>query len=101
MADKQPDMRDEALKGTPAVMPEYPSVLPTLNIDEYRDDLAGLHLNEAQEKELLQTLWNIMAAFVDLGWGVDGVQLFLPELFETVAQDSGKLLDSKNHHKGD
>lgn len=67
---------------------------PVLDVDDYLDDLDDQDLSEEQKIELLETLWNIMAAFVDIGWGVDNVQLVFPELFNQVAQDSQKLLDS-------
>ncbi len=66
-----------------------------LNPDDYREDLAEFALTEEQENELLQTLWHIMSTFVDIGWGVDTVPLFLPDLFEKAGQDSGKLLQQK------
>ena len=67
--------------------------------DEYRDDLAGLDMTKEQQDELLQTLWNIMSAFVDIGWGVDTVQMFLPDLFKNAGPDSGKLIESKDTQK--
>ncbi len=51
------------------------------NPDDYLADLEAFDLSEAQKRELLQTLWNIMCAFVDIGWGVDTVQHIFPELF--------------------
>lgn len=69
------------------------------NPDEYRDDLAGLDLTKEQQDELLQTLWHIMSAFVDMGWGVDTVQMFLPGLFENAGADSGKLLEANNRQQ--
>ncbi len=64
----------------------------TLNPDEYREHLAGFELTEAQENELLQVLWQIMSTMVDIGWGVDTVQMFLPDMFEKAGADSDKLL---------
>lgn len=69
---------------------------PALNPDDYREELAEFDLTEEQEKELLQTLWHIMSTFVDIGWGVDTVQMFLPGLFENTGADSGKFISSKN-----
>ncbi len=68
--------------------------------DDFVHHIEDFDLNEDQQKELLQTLWNIMSTFVDIGWGVDTVQLYLPDLFnepsgEKLAPDSGKLLESK------
>ena len=100
MKDKQSDKQlDSMTKGTPTVMSDYPSALPQLNCDDYKEELAELKLNEAQAQELLQTLWNIMAAFVDLGWGVDGVQAVLPDLFENTSHDSKRLIDSIDTEK--
>ena len=49
-----------------------------INPDEYREDLADFDLTKEQQDELLQTLWNMMSMMVDLGWGLDSVQLFAP-----------------------
>ena len=48
-----------------------------LNMDpeEYRDQLKEFELTPEQEVELLQILWNIMATMVDLGWGLDYIQI--------------------------
>ncbi len=64
--------------------------------DDYRHHLNEFDLSEEQQNELLQTLWSIMSALVDIGWGVDTVQLLLPDMFAEVAPDSEKLLESKN-----
>lgn len=55
---------------------------------DYAEHLSASGLTEQQQRELLQTLWNIMSTFVNIGWGVDTVQLVLPELFGTVATES-------------
>lgn len=59
------------------------------NAERYRAELAGLQMSPAQEEELLRTLWTIMSAFVDLGWGVDSVQNFLPFLKEDFSHQLG------------
>lgn len=100
MTDKQRDNLEE-MKGLPAVMSDVPSRLPQLQVGDYKDELAELEISGEQAQELLQALWNIMSAFVDLGWGVDGVQLLFPELLNDVAQDSTKLIDSKDQDKGE
>ncbi len=69
--------------------------------DDFLHHIEDFDLTVEQQKELLQTLWNIMSTFVDIGWGVDTLHLFLPELFNAqntskVASDSGKLLESIN-----
>ncbi|MCB1950003.1 hypothetical protein [Nitrosomonas sp.] len=45
---------------------------------------------------MLESLWTIMSTLVDIGWGVDTVQILLPDLFAEVAPDSEKLLESRN-----
>ncbi len=48
-----------------------------LNHLKYIDYIDDPHLTDEQKKEFLQTLWTIMAAFVDLGFGVDSVMPIL------------------------
>ena len=90
------DNRSPHLPGTTKTNDE--TAWPTLKLDpdEYREDLAEFALTEEQENELLQTLWHIMSTFVDIGWGVDTIPLFLPDLFEKAGQDSGKMRQQKD-----
>ena len=67
-----------------------------LKPEDYIDRLGAFDMSEAQKVELLQTLWNIMATLVDIGFGVDTVQYLLPDIFEKSSQDSGNLLEH-NH----
>jgi len=69
-------------------------VLPRLELDpdKYRKHLGECDLTEAQQNEVLQVLWQIMSTMVDIGWGVDSVQMFLPDLFKKASMDSDKLL---------
>jgi hypothetical protein len=50
------------------------------NLREYLAFLDDTNLSETQKIELLQTLWSIMSAFVDLAFGTDPVQQALPSL---------------------
>lgn len=59
-----------------------------LNEQDYLEHLDTFDLTDAQKTELLQTLWNIMSMMVDIGWGVDSIQLMLPELFIQPANDN-------------
>ncbi len=67
-----------------------------LEADEYRHHLGEFDLTEDQQNELLQSLWYIMSILVDIGWGVDTVQLLLPDIFAEVAPDSKKLVESRS-----
>jgi len=64
--------------------------------DDYRHHLDEFDLSEEQQNELLESLWTIMSTLVDIGWGVDTIQLLLPDFFKDVAPDSEKLLESNN-----
>ena len=52
------------------------ALLETLPLDvkKYQSHMEEFDLTEEQKAELLETLWSIMAAFVDLGFGTDAVQ---------------------------
>ncbi|MAI62879.1 MAG: hypothetical protein CBB87_10440 [Micavibrio sp. TMED27] len=55
-------------------------VLPVVNppkcdIEKYREHVQEFELTAEEEAELIKNLWLIMAAFVDLGFGVDSIQL--------------------------
>lgn len=69
---------------------------PTLDPEEYREKLAVFELTKDQERELLQTLWNMMSMMVDLGWGLDSVQLFSLGEDESVDTDSSTALMKDN-----
>ena len=60
---------------SPARAPNEQSVgvLP-LDVKKYQSHLEDFDMTEEQKLELLETLWSIMAAFVDLGFGRDSVQ---------------------------
>jgi hypothetical protein len=49
------------------------------DLREYLPHLDGTNLSEDQKIELLQTLWSIISAFVDQGFGVDSVLLARPQ----------------------
>jgi hypothetical protein len=65
--------------------PESSGVL-TFEASSYMEYADDLELTEAQKVEFLQTLWNIMAAFVNAGFAVDSV---IPALMQK-ASESGE-----------
>ena len=71
-----------------------------LDPDEYREHLEDFDLTAEQENELLAVLWNIMRTFVDIGFGLDSVQVFSTgkpgEAVEISGPDSGNALRKKN-----
>lgn len=50
--------------------------LPSLSVDWelYADSLEDSDLTDDQKKEFIETLWNLVVAFVDLGFGVHPLQ---------------------------
>jgi len=46
----------------------------TIDWDLYREYLKDCDLTDDQKREFIETLWNIMVAFVDLGFGIHPVQ---------------------------
>ena len=48
---------------------------PECDVEEYRGDLQTFDLTPEEETELIKSLWMIMAAFVDMGFGVDSIQI--------------------------
>jgi hypothetical protein len=67
-----------------------------LNFDDYKEEMAEFELTQEQEQELLQTLWNIMYQFAQMGFGMESTQLIMEALLKTVDQDSGKPLQVKD-----
>ena len=66
-----------------------------LNLEDYREQMEEMDFTEEQAQEFLQTLWNIMSTMVDIGWGVDTVQMFLPDIFEKAGPDSDNSVKQK------
>lgn len=48
---------------------------PRLDPEKYADDLAAFDLDEAQAREFLQTLWDILVMCADVELGFDPVSL--------------------------
>ncbi|OLF71424.1 hypothetical protein AWH62_12825 [Maricaulis sp. W15] len=59
---------------------------PDVDLSEFAPYLDGLDLTEDQQTELLQTLWAIMCAFADFGFGIEPTQLICGWIEETRAQ---------------
>ena len=80
---------------------EDDQAFPTLALDpeKYRHYLNDLEITDEQAAEFLQVLWNIMHSMVDMGMGLDNIQMLLPLDAQNTGQDSGKdstIEDRKN-----
>ncbi len=71
---------------------------PILELDpeDYREQMGEMDFTPEQAQEFLTTLWNIMSTMVDIGWGVDTVQMFLPDIFENTGPDSDNSVKRKD-----
>ena len=85
---------DQAL--TPIADGEYPAPL-SFDPEEYEQDLQDCDFTPEQQAAVLKALWQIMGAFVDMGFGVDSLQFALPKIFEKLAEDSRDMLEQKDN----
>ena len=65
---------------------------------DYLRDLASEALSESQKLELLETLFHIMKAFVDVGYGMEPVNKLIED-FEKCAAESDILVKCKDNKK--
>jgi hypothetical protein len=72
-----------------------PIAPPVFDAARYQEYVKDFDLSEEQQRELLQTLWWIMVAFVDLGFGVDSVQQCLPALKDFALSADANGLEQK------
>ena len=61
--------------------------LPHLALDsnKYSPYLKDSDLSDEQVEELLQTLWQMMQTMVNIGWGLDVLNILLPDIFNQQA----------------
>ena len=53
---------------------------PYVALDNYRDEIDELGLNNEQAKELLTVLHHFMQEMVNIGWGMDSTNMALSKL---------------------
>lgn len=70
------------------------ATLPSLEMDAdaYLPDLEKLDLSEGEKIALLQTLWDIMKAFVEMGFDVGHADI-CGRIFDGVDQDENNIAD--------
>lgn len=72
--------------------------LPALDADRYLPMIADMEISDEQRLELLAIVWDIMCAFVELGFGANSFQNLLPAIIEKAskrASDTVELEGSK------
>ena len=86
-------MNDRKLPDEVSAVPAPGYGLPPFDPSVYNHHIQDFDLTDEQRAELLGTLWWIMAAFVDLGFGVDSVRYFLPDLAKLSSEFRENALD--------
>ena len=85
-------------KETPSIAPETNAAtrLPALAFDfrEYQRFVDDSDWTEAQKREFLEAVWQIIVGFVDLGFKLHPVQLAINA--KPLAPDSSRVLSSVN-----
>ena len=87
--DRLEDRFDEAAQVAAQPVPRTITFDPAA----YAEEVAKFGLNEDQSRELLETLWNIMVMFVDLGFRVDPVSLACGQNGESQGNGTGQPVD--------
>ena len=83
---------EKASVSVPAV--QYTST-PPFDPEKYRCYLEDTELSEDQQIEYLKVLWSIMTTFVELGFGVDSIQLLeAKDSHATRAETTGEEIGS-------
>ncbi|MBX3639756.1 MAG: hypothetical protein KF888_04480 [Nitrosomonas sp.] len=96
LVTEERDMNNETINTDSQVTTKDAALPLKFEPDDYRHHVEEFDLTEEQRNDLLTSLWTIMSTLVDIGWGVDTVQILLPDIFAKVAPDSEKLLESKD-----
>lgn len=79
------DANDDAL----APVADY-TAAPPFDAARYWSYLEGIAASDAEKTALLETLWTVMAGFVELGFGLDPVQTIIPALIRSSLAEVGQ-----------
>lgn len=92
-------------RNLPITQPSTSTVLPRIEIDEadYMHHFENDTYTEEEAHAFLHALWNIMQNCVDVGWGLDNVQIAIDENAQdlTIAFTSTNTLSDTPAKKGD
>lgn len=101
MYDHDDELRQPAAPDTGDTQPTPFSPL-TFNPNPYLRYFAGSDLSDDQKQILLEELWGIMVAFVDMGFGISPIQQAMdksPEEKSSLASGFSDVVKSKNNRK--
>jgi hypothetical protein len=74
------------------VKPPQSATVLSFDPDKYLDHVTELEMSDAQKVEFLRVLWDIMATFVRMGFGVEPV---LQNLFQEVSANATEGIENK------
>ena len=95
---REDDRNRKNKEGDTLVVDHAPISGPSaFDAEEYLPYVSEFDLTEEQASELLATLWEIMKAFVDLGFGVDSIHEFLPALKDVSQEIESGTVESKSN----
>lgn len=105
MTEKQGfEMKDETKTGN--AVNRWPAL--TIDYALYEQYLDDADLSEEQKREFIETLWNIIVSFVDLGFGVHPLQQATSDgceqdqiLADLFPPDSNDMVECDNNSKID
>ena len=67
----------------------------TLDVDYYQSFLDDVDIPDDQKQEFIETLWNIMVQFVDMGFGIEPIQIALQENQKPLLEMALPLLEKE------
>jgi hypothetical protein len=82
----------------PAVDIEPINGSPAFDAARYREHVDDLDLTEEQKAAFLKTLWEIMVAFVDLGFRADSVSVLLLSFNEASSTEDSDALEERGQN---
>ena len=76
---------------------------PPLKLEhaDYYNELDESAYTLEEKNAMLEALWSFMCTLVNLGWGVESIQYFLPELFEKAGASPEEVVEQKDNTKID
>ena len=100
MTHDLPTITDRAPGGAPSSVTGEAAFKPLmLDPEKYRHHLDEFDLSDEQKTHLLQTLWSIMSTMVDIGFGLDSVQLATLFACENSGPESSDALEQTDSEK--
>ena len=66
----------------------------TLDVDYYQSFLDDANIPDDKKQELIETLWNIVIQFVDMGYGIESTQQVID-----IADDQKQIINNQENQE--